>query len=192
MFKLFFFGYNEKAEGAALKVKTLNSNNGYSLLELMVIISIITLLAGVSTPLFRSLRQRAKEAVAIQDMGNNLRPAVETFRVDVGEYPVDGYSLISNLYTAGSAQYSRWASGGPYMNPELAPPPATDADIWVEDPWGQPYMIFSWGFTRCIIVSSGHDKTLQTDITATFSETEPNRNSGRFTGNDDLGVVIAY
>ncbi len=190
-----------------LKVKALNrsGNAGFiGLMELLVIIGIIGILTIMSTPTYRALRQRAREATAIQDMGNLISPAISTYRIDIGEFPVPDpnhgnrteYSLLSNPYAAGTSKYSRWENAVSknkdgtrvtYIKPQSGTNP------WLKDPWGQPYMIFSWGFTRCVVVSSGFNRTLDTDITATVSATAPDRTTGKFLtplNNDDIAVVI--
>lgn len=178
------------------------------LTELMIIIGIIGILTAMANPAYRFLRQRAREAVAIQDMGNILRPAIEQYRLVTGEFPTQAYryalitSTLGSPYSAGTAVYSKWVGGLPYLSADMGPPPNPDNDVWFEDPWGNPYEIYTSGSTSCFIVSRGainyknngagtaYDST---SLTTTLKDsTKYNPNSGRIKdGNvDDMAVVI--
>lgn len=172
------------------------------LTELMIIIGIIGILTAMANPAYRFLRQRAKEAVAIQDMGNVMRPAIEQYRMATGEFPTQAYryALITDTmgspYSAGTAVYSRWVAGLPYLSADIGPPPNPDNDVWFEDPWGRPYEIYSNGSTSCFIVSRGASTgggSDSTSLTTTLKDsTKYNPNSGRIKdGNvDDMAVII--
>lgn len=181
--------------------KLLRKDFGFvGLTELMIIIGIIGILTAMANPAYRFLRQRAREAVAIQDMGNVFRPAIEQYRIINGEFPTNRYTLITNAmgapYAEGTAAYARWNGGLPYLSPELGSPPNPDNDVWHEDPWGRPYELYCSGSISCFVVSrglntgGGYDST---NLTATLKDAAKyNQNSGRIKdGNvDDLAVII--
>ncbi|MBN8505279.1 MAG: type II secretion system major pseudopilin GspG [Burkholderiales bacterium] len=99
---------------------------GFSLLELMVVLVIMGLLAGLVAPrLFGNLSQSKVKAASVQVQ--TLRSAVENLQLDLGRYPTaeEGLSLLSKA-PADPALASKWR--GPYLNNELP-----------LDPWDQPY-----------------------------------------------------
>jgi len=61
-------------------------NNGFSLLELLVVISIIGVLMAVLTTNFMGMRERARDAQKIQDL-NSIKNALRMFYNDNQNYP---------------------------------------------------------------------------------------------------------
>lgn len=180
-----------------------NASGFVGLTELMIIIGIIGILTAMANPAYRFLRQRAREAVAIQDMGNVMSPAIEQYRVINGEFPANRYTLITHTmgapYAVGTAAYTRWRGGLPYLAKDLGNPPNPDNDIWLEDPWGRPYELYCSGSTSCFIVSrgqytgTGYSEYDATDLTTTLKDTTKyNSSSGRIKDGkvDDLAVII--
>lgn len=99
---------------------------GFSLLELMVVLVIMGLLAGLVAPrLFGNLSQSKVKAATVQVQ--TLRSAVENLQLDLGRYPTaeEGLSLLSKA-PADAALAAKWR--GPYLNNELP-----------LDPWDRPY-----------------------------------------------------
>lgn len=106
--------------------KPTSIQRGFSLLELMVVLVIMGLLAGLVAPrLFGNLSQSKVKAASVQVQ--TLRSAVENLQLDLGRYPTaeEGLSLLSKA-PADPALASKWR--GPYLNNELP-----------LDPWDQPY-----------------------------------------------------
>lgn len=99
---------------------------GFTLLEMLVVLVIIGLLAGLVGPRLFSKVDQSK-VVTAQTQVKMLRGAVENVRLDIGRYPTveEGLGLLSKP-PADAALAARWR--GPYLD-EAVP----------LDPWSQPY-----------------------------------------------------
>ena len=115
------------AEAVALpqKNRARQSERGFTLLELLVVLAILGLLVGLVAP--AALRQlgSAKEKVAHQSI-ERLSTVLDMFKLDVGRYPTTEQGLQA-LITPPTG-VSRWA--GPYLKGDKLP----------EDPWGRPFV----------------------------------------------------
>lgn len=98
-------------------------SSGFTLLELLVVLVIIGLLAGIVGPrLFKNVGK--SEITTARAQIDALSKALDQFRLDVGHYPApqDGLAVLTNK-PAGEANWN-----GPYLK-KAAP----------LDPWGMPY-----------------------------------------------------
>lgn len=98
---------------------------GFTLLEMIVVLVLIGLIMGLVGPRLFSQADRAKVQTA-ETQVKMLRGALETMRLDLGRFPSEqeGLRLLTNA-PAGGAE-SRWQ--GPYID-----------DALPDDPWGAPY-----------------------------------------------------
>lgn len=99
---------------------------GFTLLEMLVVLAIIGLIAGLVGPrLFKKVDQSRITTATTQI--KLLRGAVENLRLDIGRYPTvqEGLMLL-NKAPSDPALASRWR--GPYLD-EAVP----------LDPWSKPY-----------------------------------------------------
>lgn len=101
---------------------------GFSLIELMVVIVILGMLAGVVTISVRSYLIRAKQSVARVDI-SNLMQALDTFYTTYGRYPSNEEGL--SILTKKSEEFP----DGIIRNLR-------------DDPWGHPYEYVSPGQTE--------------------------------------------
>ncbi|MCU6433679.1 type II secretion system major pseudopilin GspG [Undibacterium sp. Jales W-56] len=103
--------------------------NGFTLLELLVVVVIIGLLASYVGPKYfgqigKSRTQTAKAQVDAFDK------ALEQYRIDVGHFPTTAQGL--NALVAGPAGEGLWK--GPYLKKAIP-----------QDPWGKAYLYTSPG-----------------------------------------------
>lgn len=97
---------------------------GFTLLELLVVLVIIGLLAGLVGPrYFAQVGKSQSKAARAQIVA--LEQALEQYRIDTGHFPssADGLAAL----TAAPAGDVSWA--GPYLKKAVP-----------KDPWGRPYL----------------------------------------------------
>ena len=97
---------------------------GFTLLELLVVIVIIGMLAGLVAPRYFDQVAKSNTKIALAQI-DSLGKALDQYRLDVGAYPTTEMGLAA-LNTR-PANLARWA--GPYLKKAVPP-----------DPWGAPYI----------------------------------------------------
>lgn len=104
------------------KLRIQNSKLGFTLVELLVVISIIALLAALVGPrLFPKLGKGKQSAAKAQI--ELLGQALDQFRLDSGRYPSTEEGLRALVANPGVENWD-----GPYLKRNLP-----------NDPWGRPY-----------------------------------------------------
>ena len=98
--------------------------SGFTLLELLVVIVIIGLLAGLVVPRYFDTVGKSKAKVARAQM-DALENALDQYRLEVGAFPTAEQGLDA-LMTA-PAGVAKWQ--GPYLKKAVP-----------LDPWGHPYL----------------------------------------------------
>ena len=73
------------------------SQAGFTLLELLVVMTIIGILAAIAIPALRHAPQRAKEATLREDLFS-MRSVIDQFHGDKGNYPPDLQTLVTQGY----------------------------------------------------------------------------------------------
>ena len=98
---------------------------GYSLLEILIVLTIIALIAALVGPRLFAQLDRSKVTTA-RVQARSLESALETMRVDINRYPTQQEGLAL-LMQADPKTVTGWA--GPYLGAAVP-----------NDPWGRPYL----------------------------------------------------
>lgn len=98
---------------------------GFTLVELLVVLVILSLLVGIVVPRAIGYLTKAKADVARIQI-ENLATGLDLFRLDVGRYPTKEESLQALVVRPSGV--AAWR--GPYVTGSKLPP----------DPWDRPYI----------------------------------------------------
>lgn len=101
----------------------LRDQRGFSLIELLVVIIILGLVAGLVGPRLFGRVGQSKQATAKAQI-ELLGAALDQYRLDVGAYPPSGAGLQALVQNPSVAAWN-----GPYLKKPAVPP----------DPWGRAY-----------------------------------------------------
>lgn len=118
-------------------------NKGFTLVELMAVLLIVALLAGVAARNFMGTTEKAKVTTTKATL-KMLHGAVNMFKLDTGRYPTEEMGLLELLEEP--ADVSGWAPGG-YLETTQVP-----LDAWrneyvyqLNPESGKPFVIISYG-----------------------------------------------
>jgi general secretion pathway protein G len=95
---------------------------GFTLLELIVVMTIVALLASLAAPRYFDSIERARERVLMQDL-NLLRDAIDKFHADTGAYPATLADLAAKRYVRKVPEDPLTGSDATWV--VQAPPPAS-------------------------------------------------------------------
>ena len=127
--------------------KTRFDNQGFTLIELMVVIVILGVLAMWVAPKIMSRPEEAKQVKARLDI-QNLETALKLYKLDSGLYPTteQGLQALIEKPETGSVPV-KWKDGG-YLEKGRVP----------KDPWGNEFVYLSPGLKGDFdIISYGAD-----------------------------------
>lgn len=115
------------------KMKTiLSGNKGLTLIEILVVLTILTLIAGLIAPRIMGKTDEAKRKAAYIQM-KNLEGALKMYKLDQGHYPTTDLGLEALINPPASNNKS-FKDGG-YLESTKVP----------LDPWGNPFVYISPG-----------------------------------------------
>jgi general secretion pathway protein G len=122
---------------------------GFTLIEIMVVITILGVLAALIVPRVVGRTDDAKIAAAKQDIASIMQ-ALKLYRLDNGRYPTTDQGLLALIAKPTTEPVpSNWKQGG-YIERSTVP----------TDPWGEPYKYLNPGIRGEIdVFSLGRDKT---------------------------------
>jgi general secretion pathway protein G len=72
-------------------------SQGFTLIEMLVVMALIVVLASVGMIAYKSSVQRGREAVLKEDL-YRLRDAIDQYHADKGKYPTDLNELVATSY----------------------------------------------------------------------------------------------
>jgi len=100
--------------------------NGFTLVELMIVVIIIAALAAMVVPRLAGRSEQAKIAIAQADINSNIGMGLKLYELDNGNYPSSSQGLSALMTRPSSSPVARnWS--GPYL------------EQMRDDPWGSPY-----------------------------------------------------
>jgi general secretion pathway protein G len=103
---------------------SIRSQQGFTLLELLVVMVILVMLAGLVAPNLMEKFGQAKSKAAKLDI-EELSADLDMYKLDAGRYPTTAEGLNALIEAPPSAK--SWS--GPYLKKKKIP----------MDPWGNPY-----------------------------------------------------
>jgi general secretion pathway protein G len=101
-------------------------STGFTLLEILVVLAIIGLLAGLAITNVDKIFGGAQNSTAKLFASQTMKTSLTTYRIHMGNYPTTSEGLQA-LVTPPSAKAERW--NGPYIEGGKIP----------KDPWDEPY-----------------------------------------------------
>ncbi len=116
-----------------LKIK--RQKQGFTLVEIMLVVVIIAALAAMIVPRLTGRSEKAKVAVAKADIEANLATALKLYELDNGMFPTTSQGLAALMEKSSTSPMpTNW--NGPYIEKEPL------------DPWGRHYVYTSPGSNR--------------------------------------------
>jgi len=144
-----------RAAGARVRRRLRRAAAAFTLLEIMVVLAIIGLLAGLAITNVDKIFGGAKISTAQIFVRQSMQTALTTYRITVGDYPSTEEGLHA-LFAAPANKADRWR--GPYV--------AEGTTYPLLDPWNEPYQYRYPGThnkTSYDLWSKGPDHTDGTD-----------------------------
>lgn len=137
------------------------NRKGFSLIEMVIVISIMTILVGAAMPMVSSevRKQKVKDEI---DRLNAVKTATESYFTDTGVFPDEIGDLVTN-----DDGVAGWL--GPYYNPPVSRSTAGGSGYEL-DSWNTAYRLTQAGVSTLTVESAGSDRA--------------------FNSNDDLSVSV--
>ena len=124
-----------------------NLSAGFTLLEMLVVLVIIGLLAGLVGPQLLG-RVDTSKVIAADTQIRMLKAAIETMRLDVGRFPTEQEGLEMLMKPPQDERIARkWR--GPYLSENVP-----------VDPWNNAYVYLPVSGTTIVLFSQGADGKL--------------------------------
>ncbi len=129
--------------------------SGFTLLEILVVLAILGLLAGLAVSNSDKIFGSSQEAIAKVFVRDSLKTSLVRYKIELGDYPSTAEGMQA-LITSPASKADRWR--GPYVDSPGGKLPV--------DPWSEPYQ-YRYPGTRnkagYDLFSKGPDKVEGTD-----------------------------
>jgi general secretion pathway protein G len=107
----------------------IKKRNGFTLIEIMLVVIILGVLVAMVVPNLAGRGEQARRAAAAADIESNLATALDLYEFDNGRYPTTEQGLTALLTKpTTSPEPTNWS--GPYLKKKRIP----------KDPWGKEYI----------------------------------------------------
>lgn len=116
--------FKRRAMSLISKEVGIRNQDGYTLMELLVVLAILGFLAAIATPAVMNYLDSAKVSTAKTEV-SNIGASLDLFRFDIGRYPTTEEGLKALIDAP--ADMEEW--NGPYVKKTAS----------LNDPWGVPY-----------------------------------------------------
>jgi general secretion pathway protein G len=107
---------------------------GFSLIELLLVLVILSVLAAIVVPKFTGVSEKSRKTKAETEIAN-MSTALNRFEIEIGRFPSSDEGLQALVTQPNGLPEGKW--GGPYL--ERGVP---------KDPWGKPYVYRSPGLNN--------------------------------------------
>lgn len=114
--------------------RTYREGNGFTLIELMIVLTLIAILLSIAVPAYQNSLVKAREAALMEDL-HMMRDAIDKYYSDTGKYP-------DSILDLADKKYIRSVPADPFTN---------SAETWEEIPSDEGSGVYD--------VSSGSDIT---------------------------------
>src|SRR5262245_21208371 len=88
---------DEQKAPPARPLRTMTLSSGFTLMEMMIVMVLIVILAGIGLSVYGNSVTRAKEATLKEDLFR-MRDAIDQYYADKNKYPVNLQDLVSEKY----------------------------------------------------------------------------------------------
>ena len=88
---------DEQKASPARPLRTMTLSSGFTLMEMMIVMVLIVILAGIGLSVYGNSVQRAKEATLKEDLFR-MRDAIDQYYADKNRYPGSLEDLVSEKY----------------------------------------------------------------------------------------------
>jgi general secretion pathway protein G len=112
---------------------TITNPKGFTLIELMVVIVILGILAGLIVPRIMGRPEEAKQLKAKMQI-ESIGTALKLYKLDMGSYPTTEQGLQALVSAPETTGTGKWRKGG-YLDKGKVP----------SDPWGNEFVYLSPG-----------------------------------------------
>ena len=120
---------------------------GFTLLELLIVITILAILAGAMMPIFSTSRSQAENAKVKADL-DAIKSAAIMLHYDANAWPIDASD--GSCFIANASGCVNTTAGGSWKGPYMA--------SWEKDPWGYYYRIYNGSSNYLYAASNGTNK----------------------------------